>query len=85
MPVAGSRVVGASPYRDRVAADDITELDIEILRALAAGHLPDRHLLTVELRRLEVLGLIEHSHHATRLTWRGTDAIQIANGERAVG
>lgn len=52
-------VVGVSPYRDAVAADDITELDIDILRAVAAGHLPDQHLLTVELRRLAVLGLVD--------------------------
>lgn len=78
-------VVGASSYPDPMPADDITELDIEILRAIAAGHLPDQHLLTVELRRLAALGLIDDAGHAIRLTWGGVDAVQIANGERAAG
>jgi hypothetical protein len=68
-----------------VAADDITEFDIEILRAVAAGQLPDQHLLSVELRRLHAFGLADLGRRAARLTGHGKDVIQIANGERAIG
>jgi hypothetical protein len=67
--------------------DAVTELDLDILRAVAAGRLPDTRLLTVELRRLEALGLIDLTpvagRVASRVTARGTHAIEVANGEWA--
>jgi len=72
-----------------VRAEDITEMDIEILRAVAAGQLPAAGLLRVELRRLEILGLLDITHGAADLSVRvtpwGTHAIQVANGECAAG
>lgn len=65
--------------------DDITELDVEILRAIAAGQLPGAGLLTLELRRLEALGLLDVSDGAAHLNRRGAHAIEIANGECAAG
>jgi hypothetical protein len=72
-----------------VGAEDITEMDIEILRAVAAGQVPAAGLLNVELRRLEILGLLDITRGAAevapRVTPRGTHAIQVANGECAAG
>lgn len=65
--------------------DDITELDVDILRAVATGRLPGGGLLTLELRRLEALGLIDITRGAARLRPRGTHAIEVANGECAAG
>ncbi len=64
---------------------EVTELDVDILRAVAAGQLPGAGLLTVELRRLEVLGLLDVTRGAARVTGHGAHAIEVANGECAAG
>lgn len=67
---------------------EITELDIDILRAVAAGHLPGARLLTVELRRLVSLGLLDLAgtgRSGIRITARGGHAIEVANGECTAG
>lgn len=66
-------------------SEDITELDVEILRAVAAGHLPGAGLLALELRRLEALGLLDVTRGVAQLSSRGAHAIEIANGECAAG
>jgi hypothetical protein len=69
-----------------VPTSDITELDVEILRAVAAGRLPGGGVLAIELRRLEALGLLDVPRSAAaRLTPHGAHVIEIANGECAAG
>jgi hypothetical protein len=65
--------------------EDITDLDVEILRAVAAGQLPGAGLLTPELRRLEALGLLDVTRGAAQVSPRGAHAIEIPNGECAAG
>ena len=63
---------------------DADPADLDVLRALAAGRLPGRHLLSSELRLLEVEGLISSSPEALPvLTPRGRLLLQVANGECA--
>ena len=63
---------------------EVDSTDLAVLRVLAAGHLPGRHLLDVELRLLEVEGLIIGSREELpELTPRGRLLLQVANGECA--
>lgn len=66
-------------------SDQITNLDVDILCAVAIGDLPGAGLLRVELRRLEALGLIDLTRGAARLSPAGAHAIEVANGECAAG
>lgn len=59
-------------------------IDVAILRIIAAGRLPDRDLLSAELRGLHAEGLINDPAGALpTLTPRGQLLLQVANGECA--
>jgi hypothetical protein len=59
-------------------------IDVVILRDLAAGRVPGKDLLDVELRNLAAHGFIEvNTASLPTLTPRGRLLLQVANGECA--